>query len=649
MIINARIATVLALLVSLLAGQASLAFAEAVRLPDGSLFEFWDDLTRYSKAYHVAQKHPNAADDNPGTADRPFKSIGAAAAILRPTEKVVVHEGIYRECVRPARGGEGPDRMIAYEAAPGEDVWVKGSEVWRPDVRPSAGFASGPVLASGATRWTADLPAHVFGGYNPFLARNITSNYRQWGVDWYAEETDHFLWRRGAIFVNGRPLRQGLHMWDVGRDDGTFVMEEDGLRVHFRLPVDADPSAASYEITARAQVFAPELPNLGYLRVTGFTFEHGAGSLPPPQYGLVSTTRGHHWIIEDNTIRWTNAVGLDIGRQRWNSDKYEPSGHHIVRRNVVSDCGICGIAGWTGVNGTLVEDNLVERIGALDVERLYECGGLKFHVPENVLIRRNVFRHITDAAGIWLDVRAKNCRITGNVFADIESRRGAIHMEQSHEADLIDSNVFWDLRIALLSGEPEEVTAKWGGRAILAENTDHLMIAHNLFGNVSSPGWPVEFSLLQSERILGGRSGLGRRNSVLNNVFVGSRKHLRLARQDNRSDGNLFDAAVEKAPFGIRYLAPEPLVNLSAWQEFFGFDTHSTQARIEAEFDPDTLTLVWRIDGELPTCDPVPQLGEGAERPPGPFAWEQWKRSISGGYGRQRFPSSEGGNPALGR
>jgi hypothetical protein len=147
-------------------------------LPLGQRFAFWDDATKYDKVLHVARNHPHADDGNPGTAERPLRTINAAAGILDPGQKVVIHEGTYRECVRPARGGTGSDRMIAYEAVPGEHATVKGSEVWTPEARPSAGYK----LGGGATVWMADLPAEFFtGGYNPFLLRNDYAYMSEYG------------------------------------------------------------------------------------------------------------------------------------------------------------------------------------------------------------------------------------------------------------------------------------------------------------------------------------------------------------------------------------------------------------------------------------------------------------------------------------
>jgi len=154
-----------------------------VMLPNGTPFDFWDDVTAYTRVYHVARQHPRATDDGPGSADQPFATIGRAAELLEPGEKVVVHEGVYRECVRPARGGSGPNAMIAYEGAPGERVSVRGSRVWDAAFAPSEGWNLGRV-PEGVTVWTGEMPAEWFIGYNPFIARNFSSEYNTFVKDW---------------------------------------------------------------------------------------------------------------------------------------------------------------------------------------------------------------------------------------------------------------------------------------------------------------------------------------------------------------------------------------------------------------------------------------------------------------------------------
>jgi len=100
-----------------------------ILLPDGTPFPVWEDETEYQRAYCVDQQHPGAADDNPGTEEAPFLTIQAAAEKVGPAEKVVIKSGIYRELVQPRRGGTGADGMISYEAAPGAEATIRGSEV----------------------------------------------------------------------------------------------------------------------------------------------------------------------------------------------------------------------------------------------------------------------------------------------------------------------------------------------------------------------------------------------------------------------------------------------------------------------------------------------------------------------------------------
>jgi hypothetical protein len=72
-------------LLNALAAQVNYSPLEpAVLLPDGSSFQSWSDEMRYTRTYHVNAGHPNASDDNPGSEERPFRTINRAAQEVRP-------------------------------------------------------------------------------------------------------------------------------------------------------------------------------------------------------------------------------------------------------------------------------------------------------------------------------------------------------------------------------------------------------------------------------------------------------------------------------------------------------------------------------------------------------------------------------------
>src|SRR4051794_35825397 len=103
--------------------------------------------------FHVAT---TGSDSWEGSQNQPLRTINRAAELAQPGDTVVVHEGVYREWVRPRRGGLSDQRRITYEAAAGEHVAIKGSEQvteWEP--------VEGTV-------WKASVPSSVFGSFNPF-------------------------------------------------------------------------------------------------------------------------------------------------------------------------------------------------------------------------------------------------------------------------------------------------------------------------------------------------------------------------------------------------------------------------------------------------------------------------------------------------
>ncbi len=132
-----------------------------------------------ANTYHVAK---TGSDRNPGSKERPFLTIGAAADVARAGDTVVVHEGEYREWVKPKEGGLSDTRRIVYQAAQGEKAVIKGSERiqnWE--------NAEGTI-------WKAKLPNTFFGDYNPY-AKVVAG-------DWPVYPTDRSV-HLGDVYLNG--------------------------------------------------------------------------------------------------------------------------------------------------------------------------------------------------------------------------------------------------------------------------------------------------------------------------------------------------------------------------------------------------------------------------------------------------------------
>ena len=58
-------------------------------------YTFWHDQTYYATTLYVDQKHPDAADSNPGTEAAPFRTINAAAQVAQPGTRVLIRGGLY--------------------------------------------------------------------------------------------------------------------------------------------------------------------------------------------------------------------------------------------------------------------------------------------------------------------------------------------------------------------------------------------------------------------------------------------------------------------------------------------------------------------------------------------------------------------------
>ena len=137
---------------------------------------------------HVNQSHPSANDRSDGSLQNPFKTISTAAKIAEPGDTIIVSEGVYRERVAPANGGE-EGKPICYTAVAGDNVFVRGSDIWRPKWE-----------AHTKTALVAPLEASLFADHNPFVLHH--KSYDSKIVR--PPEGDELEPTRGQIFLDGR-------------------------------------------------------------------------------------------------------------------------------------------------------------------------------------------------------------------------------------------------------------------------------------------------------------------------------------------------------------------------------------------------------------------------------------------------------------
>lgn len=555
------------------------------------------------RVWIVAAQHPEANDSGEGTIAQPFRTISRAALLAEPGDTVRVHAGVYRERVAPAHGGE-PNRRIVYEAAPGEAVVVTGADVWEPNW---SSDAEQTALVSAAL--AHEIPGYFDQFMEPYLRREGRS--------------------LGQVVVNGQFLEEMPTQETMRTRRGTWWLDRSEPRIHLHLPIGVEVSQSPLiELTVRDRLFAPHQRGLGYITVRGFTFDRAANQFPlrfwfprevgnnHPQTGAVGTRSGHHWVIEDNTVRHASSIGIDIGDEGgWDAEGYQPKptylGRHLIQRNHIHDCGSTGIMGL-GAHETRIIDNVIERINLMG-NTAFEWGGIKVHDFVDGEIRGNLVRD-SDCAGIWLDNGYARSRVTQNLILNNEEM--GIFIELGSGPVLVDHNIVGYTR----------------GAGIYAHDASGATIAHNLlFANAHFGVYAHVISAREFKSPDGSRRPVeSSRIKVLNNVFIDNfRGTISLPpaaprSTENVSDYNLFltgtrgwwegesflsfrlntnsGHATEVLPEGVDVMD----MSIESWREHTGWDRHSATFRIESKSPPSFLK------GAGP--DPAAQLAARALR-----------------------------------
>ncbi len=415
--------------------------------------------------YHVSK---NGSDQGQGTLQNPFLTINKAASIAVAGDTVTVHEGIYREWVKPQYKGLSDKRRITYQAAKGEKVVIKGSEHiknWK--------HVEGNV-------WKTVLPNNFFGDFNPYkeiifgdwvvtieerkhLGEVYLNGMSFYEVDEYdklknpvARTEVHDFWRKEMVPVHN--VEQTKYVWytEMDVDNTTIYGNFQGV----------DPNVELVEINVRRSCFYPDATGIDYITVSGFEMAQAASPWAPPtadQPGLIGANWSKGWIIENNIIHDAKCSAVSLGKEASTGHNYrtirrdkpgytyqleavftaeqngwskEKIGSHIVRYNTIYDCGQNAIVGHLGCVFSEIHHNHIYNIDLKRESYGYEIAGIKFHAALDVQIHHNKIHDCS--LGIWSDWETQGTRISKNLFYN---NQRDLFVEVSHGPYVVDHNI----------------------------------------------------------------------------------------------------------------------------------------------------------------------------------------------------------------
>lgn len=530
--------------------------------------------------YHVSILGNDAAA---GTQDAPFRTINQAASVAVAGDTVCVHEGVYREWVQPQNGGR-EDARIVYEAAKGEHVVIKGSEIVTDWERVEG------------TVWKKTLPNAMFGDWNPYV--------EQVNGDWIVSPTQQkngYYRHLGDVYINGLSMFEANSMEDLytaeirlsgAQSDPLEVIQPipnpETTKYRWYATVDRenttiygnfqqiDPNAECIEINVRKACFYPLKNYLNYITVRGFEIAQAACPFTPPtadQIGMVGPNWAKGWIIENNDIHDAKCSGVSLGKEGSTGDndylKYnrkhshyyqteavfralfhanwnrETIGSHTVRNNRLHDCGQNGVVGHLGCVFSRIEHNEIYNIATKHEFFGHEIAGIKLHAAIDVVLENNNIHDCT--MGTWLDWQAQGTRVTRNLY---HKNHIDIFVEVTHGPCLIDNNL-------LLSAWSFQDMAQ--GTALV-----HNVIAGGVHQeSVLNRQTPYHFP--HSTQVRGVTQIWGGDNRILNNLMLGASPlrhhcwHLMSAAYDRQYEPSYFYAKMEKHDWHMNEKQMQPM------------------------------------------------------------------------------------------
>ncbi|WP_445194348.1 hypothetical protein [Staphylococcus xylosus] len=478
---------------------------------------------------HVDKK---GSDCGLGNVESPFLTIDKAASVAQPGDSIIVHEGIYREEITHINTGLSESRRISFEAAKDEQVIIKGSEE-----------ITGWQQIDGSI-WKVEIDNKIFKDFNPFATKLFG--------DWLAVDNDKSL---GQVYLNDQSLfevseyeqltdpklvEETLDHWTNKqvtydyKDQSIYVwyakVEKDITTIYVNFH-DFNPNNEVTEINVRKSAFRPFKMHTNYITIRNFEIANVATQWSPPtaaQTGMIDTHWSKGWIIENNTLYNAVCSAIAIGKEISTGDNLntyrkdkpgyqyqietvfkavnsdwnkETIGSHIVRHNVIHDCGQNAVVGHLGSAFSKIYNNHIYNIGNKREFFGYEIAGIKLHAAIDTQVYNNYVHNCS--LGMWFDWQTQGTRISKNIFND---NTRDLFVEVSSGPYIVDNNI--------LTADYALDNHAQGGAYV--NNIINGEIVHRLMLDRATP-----YHVPHSTLIAGFAPVYGGDDRFYNNIFIG--------------------------------------------------------------------------------------------------------------------------------
>ena len=478
---------------------------------------------------HVDKK---GSDCGLGNVESPFLTIDKAASVAQPGDSIIVHEGISREEITHINTGLSESRRISFEAAKDEQVIIKGSEE-----------ITGWQQIDGSI-WKVEIDNTIFKDFNPFATKLFG--------DWLAVDNDKSL---GQVYLNDQSLfevseyeqladpklvEKTLDHWTNKqvtydyKDQSIYVwyakVEKDITTIYVNFH-HYNPNNEVTEINVRKSAFRPFKTHTNYITIRNFEIANVATQWSPPtaaQTGMIDTHWSKGWIIENNILYNAVCSAIAIGKEISTGDNLntyrkdkpgyqyqietvfkaansdwnkETIGSHIVRNNVIHDCGQNAVVGHLGSAFSKIYNNHIYNIGNKREFFGYEIAGIKLHAAIDTQVYNNYVHNCS--LGMWFDWQTQGTRISKNIFND---NTRDLFVEVSSGPYIVDNNI--------LTADYALDNHAQGGAYV--NNIINGEIVHRLMLDRATP-----YHVPHSTLIAGFAPVYGGDDRFYNNIFIG--------------------------------------------------------------------------------------------------------------------------------